>query len=251
MSKMKKRIGIAAMFNKHEIKEYFNTFIILICGIELVILFAHFISSTGVNQPSFPWKQYFFVSFIVPVIMIAIFGLVVVGFNFYMFGDEQQKSGDDNLAFASTKEKKIFHSSSYIFTIIGQIPVLAGFAILVLGSLFLYKLDAIIKVLGHIGEKTAFYVFIALACLVVCAFIFLLFWLFWKFRLRKIELKNQSEFKKKVIETTGLIILDNNIVLDKNGKIVTNLNMQELLEEPKSENNSILLPEISDKLNFK
>jgi hypothetical protein len=250
MNRVKKRIGIAAMFNKNEIKEYFNTFIILICGIELVILFLHFISSTG-PKTNFPWKQYLFVSFIVPVIMIAVIGLIIVGFNFYMYGDKKQKPVDEDSISSSPKGKKMIQKSNYIFSILDQVPVLIEFAILFLGSLFFYNLDAIMGVIGLIGEKTAFYIFTSLACIVAGAFIFLLCWLFWKFRLNKIKLQNQSEFKKKVIETTGLIILDNNIVLDKNGKIVSDFNTPELLTAPQSKNIPKILPGISDKLDFK
>ncbi len=246
----KKRMGIAAMFNNHEIKEYFNTFLILIGGIELVILFAHFLTSTGQDQASFPWKHYLFVSFLAPVIMVAVVGLIIVGFNFFIFGDKKKASDKDSL-FTSDKEKKIFNSSKNLFSIIGQIPVLTGFIILCLGSIFLYKLDVIVKILGRIGERTAFYVFTSLASLTVCVFIFLLCWLFWKFRLRKIELQNQAEFKKRVIETSGLIILDNNVVLDKTGKIVADTNTPELLEDSSIVKNKKLLPEIHDRLDFK
>ena len=248
--KSNKRMGIAAMFNNHEIKEYFNTFLILIGGIELVILFAHFLTSTGQDQASFPWKHYLFVSFLAPVIMVAVIGLIIVGFNFFIFGDKK-KASDEGSLFTSDKEKKIFNSSKNLFSIIGQIPVLTGFFIICLGALFLYKLDVIVQILGRIGERTAFYVFTALAVLVVCAFIFLLCWLFWKFRLRKIELQNQAEFKKRVIETTGLIILDNNVVLDKSGKIVADTNPPELLEDPSIVKNRKFLPDIDEKLDFK
>jgi hypothetical protein len=249
--KHKKRIGIAAMFTNTEIKEYFNIFLILAGGIEFVILFAHFIGSTGQNQTFFPWKHYLFVSFIAPVIMVAVVGLIIVGFNFYLFGDKKQKLVDEDYVFASGKEKKNWRSSKHFFSIIGQIPVLPGFFILFLGSLLLYKLDAIVKILGLIGERTAFYVLIALACLVICTFIFLLCWLFWKFRLRKIELQNQSEFKKKVIETTGLIILENNLVLDKKGKIVSSIKPSELLDVSQIENHKKFLPDINERLDFK
>ena len=250
MNKVNKRVGIATMFNKNEIKEYFNTFIILIGGIELIILFLHFISSTGPTT-TFPWKQYLFVSFLVPVIMVAVIGLIVIGFNFYLYGDEKQKPVAENKNFANSKENKFVNGSNHIFTILGQIPVLIGFTIVFLGSLFLYNLNAIMGVLGLIGERTAFYVFTALACLVAGAFVFLLFWLFWKFRLRKIELQNQSDFKNKVMETTGLIILDNNIVLDKTGKIVSNFNTPELIENSQNHNTQNLLPDINDKFDFK
>jgi hypothetical protein len=251
--KDKKRIGIASMFDGNEIKDYFNTFFILIGGIEFVILVAHFIGSIGPDKMPFPWKQYFFVSFIAPVVMIVVVGLVIVGFNYYIFGDEQHKKAVEDSPFVSTKGKRFLHSFKYLFDLVRQIPVMAGFLVLCFGSLFLYKLDTILKVAGHIGEKSAFYVFISLASLVVCALIFLLFWLFYKFRLHKFELQSRFAFKQKVMETAGLIILDNNVVLDKEGKVVANANIPELLEshEENTVHEKKLLPDISDRFDFK
>ena len=65
------------------------------------------------------------------------------------------------------------------------------------------------------------------------------------------ELQNQAEFKKRVIETSGLIILDNNVVLDKTGKIVADTNTPELLEDPSIVKNRNFLPEINGRLDFK
>jgi hypothetical protein len=39
--------------------------------------------------------------------MVAEIGLIIVGFNFYMLEDKEQKSIDKDSAFISNKEKKI------------------------------------------------------------------------------------------------------------------------------------------------
>ena len=63
-SERKKRIGIASILERTEIKEYFDTLVILIGGVEFVIFIAHFVGSLGPDKGPFPWKQYFFISFI-------------------------------------------------------------------------------------------------------------------------------------------------------------------------------------------
>lgn len=96
-SREKKRVGIASMLDKSEIKEYFDTFFILVLGIEFVIFVAHFIGAIGPDKGSFPWKQYFFISFIAPVVLTFLVGLIIIGFNYYIFGDDYTEPEEDRL----------------------------------------------------------------------------------------------------------------------------------------------------------
>jgi hypothetical protein len=94
-------------------------------------------------------------------------------------------------------------------------------------------------VLGHIGEKTAFYLFILLCVLVAGALIFLIFWLFWQFKLQKLNIQREWEFKQRVIEISGLIILDDNTVLNKEGEVISYDKAMKVLED-KTNNRSFL-----------
>ena len=216
----KRPIGIATMLEKQEIKEYFNAFFILIGGIELIIFLAHFIGSIGPAKSPFPWKQYFFISFISPLIILIIVGLMVVGFNYYIFGDNLSPRDADTPPFSDSAGARLGHSFSHFFSVIRQIPVILGFFVLSLSAIVLYRFDVILKFIGDVGEKTAFYGFVVLSVVAGGALIFLLFWLFWDFRLHKYKLERQWEFKKQVMEKTGLIILDNNMVLNEEGQAV-------------------------------
>lgn len=220
-SREKKRVGIASMLDKSEIKEYFDTFFILVLGIEFVIFVAHFIGSIGPDKGAFPWKQYFFVSFIAPVVLTFLVGLIIIGFNYYIFGDEYAKKSEAKIS-DEPKGKKLLYSARSFIGLLNQMPVLAGLFTLGLGSVILYKLDIILRVIGHVGERTAFYIFIALAVVTAGALIFLLFWMFWKFRLHKLEMERRWEFRRQVMEKSGLIILDNNVVLNENGEVIVN-----------------------------
>lgn len=220
-SREKKRVGIASMLDKSEIKEYFDTFFILVLGIEFVIFVAHFIGSIGPDKGLFPWKQYFFVSFIAPVVLTFLVGLIIIGFNYYVFGEEYSAKASREVK-SKTDEKKLIYSARSFISLLHQMPVLAGLFTIGLGSVLLYKLDVILRVIGHVGEKTAFYIFIVLATVVAGALIFLLFWMFWKFRLHKLELERRWEFKKSVMEKAGLIILENNMVLNEEGRVLVN-----------------------------
>jgi hypothetical protein len=128
------------------------------------------------------------------------------------------------------KMKRFGHSFRFLFSIIQQVPILAGLFILGISSVVLFKFDVILRVLGHIGEKTAFYLFILLCVMVAGILIFLLLWLFWQFKLHKYQIQRQWEYKQKVIETSGLIILDNNVVFNQDGKIISHDGIIEQIE---------------------
>ena len=229
----KKMTGIAGILQKTEIKEYFDTLFILVGGIEFVIFIAHFIGSIGAEKGPFPWKQYFFVSFMAPVVLMFIIGLIVIGFNYYLYGSQQAAFDLEESPFVGTKMKRFGHSFKFLFSIIQQVPVLAGLFILGIGSVVLFKLDVILKVLGHIGEKTAFYLFILLCVLVSGGLIFLIFWLYWQFKLQKFNIQREWEYKQRVIETSGLIILDDNTVFNQKGEVVSYDKEMEVLEAKK------------------
>ena len=57
--------------------------------------------------------------------------------------------------------------------------------------------------------------------------IYLLFCLYWKFKLHKYQIQQQWEYKQKVIEKSGLIILDNNTVVNGEGKLIAHDGMIE------------------------
>ena len=239
-SGFKKMTGIAGILQKTEIIEYFDTLFILVGGIEFVIFIAHFVGSMGAEKGPFPWKQYFFVSFMAPVVLMFIIGLIVIGFNYYLYGSQQSAFDLEESPFVGTKMKRFGHSFKFLFTIIQQVPVLAGLFILGIGSVVLFKLDVILMVLGHIGEKTAFYLFILLCVLMSGALIFLIFWLYWQFKLQKFNIQREWEYKQKVIETSGLIILDDNTVFNKEGEVISYDKAMEVLENKK--NNGPQLP---------
>jgi len=239
-SGFKEMTGIAGILKKTEIKEYFDTLFILIGGIEFVIFIAHFIGSMGSEKGPFPLKQYFFISFMAPVVLMFIVGLIVIGFNYYLYGSQQAAFDLEESPFVGTKMKRFGHSFKFLFSIIQQVPVLVGLFILGIGSVVLFKLDVILKVLGHIGEKAAFYLFILLCVLVSGALIFLIFWLYWQFKLQKFNIQKEWEYKQRVIETSGLIILDDNTVFNQKGEVVSYDKAMEVLED--TTNNGPQLP---------
>ena len=61
--------------------------------------------------------------------------------------------------------------------------------------------------------------------------IFLIFWLYWQFKLQKFNIQREWEYKQRVIETSGLIILDDNTVFNQKGEVVSYDKAMEVLED--------------------
>jgi len=221
------KIGIASLFERTEIKEYFNSLLMIVGGIEFFILIAHFLSSIGPDKGPFPWKQYFLTSFLAPIVMLFILGLIVLGFNYYVYGSRETTFYQEDNSFVKTKMERFGHSFRFLLSSVNQLPILAGMFILGLGTIILYKSDVILQAVGQAGEKTAYYLLIIIAVLAVVAFIFSLLFLYWKFKLHKYQIQQQWEYKNRVADKYGLIILDNNTVCNEEGKVVTHGGMIE------------------------
>jgi len=71
--------------------------------------------------------------------------------------------------------------------------------------------------------------------------IFLIFWLYWQFKLQKFNIQREWEYKQRVIETSGLIILDDKTVFNKEGEVISYDKAMEVLENKK--NNGPQLPQ--------
>ncbi|MBN2706843.1 MAG: hypothetical protein JXR89_10425, partial [Deltaproteobacteria bacterium] len=76
--------GIAALFEREELKDLFRTYLITICVIEGFIFFVSFLSQLGPENVPFPWKSYFFSAFITPLVITFLLGVIVISFDRYL-----------------------------------------------------------------------------------------------------------------------------------------------------------------------
>lgn len=213
------RKGIAALFEKNELKDLFIKYLILIGVIEGFIFFVSFLSQLGPENVPFPWKSYFFAAFIVPLTITFLLGVIVLGFDRYVFGHQPDDIGG-SLGLSPIEQQgraQKFHA--FIF-VIRQMPFLMGLLTLVVLSGVAYKLDGILAVIGHVGERTAHYGLITLAVLLGVGTILGLVWMFMSYNLRKKGMEYQYQYKKDVVEKTGLIILNNDRVMDQDGTLL-------------------------------
>ena len=221
------RKGIAALFEKEELKDLFIKYLILIGVIEGFIFFVSFLSQLGPENTPFPWKSYFFAAFIVPLTITFLLGVIVLGFDRYLYG-HQPATTEGTLGLSASEHQgrvQKFHAFIYV---IRQMPFLMGLLMLVVLSGVVYKLEGILAVIGHVGERTAYYLFITLAVLLTVGVVMGLVWMFMSYNLRKKSMEFQYQYKKDVVDKTGLIILENDRVMDQQGNMLTHDDVAQL-----------------------
>jgi len=220
--------GLASLFEKRELKDLFQTYLITLCVIEGFIFFVSFLSQLGPEAAPFPWKACFFAAFTVPLAITFLLGVIVISFDRYIFGhhgiSEEASEFMQNVAEARSKIQKL-HAFLYV---VRQAPFLLGLLSLVALSGIAYKLDAILAVVGHVGERTAHYLFIGLAVLMAAGVVGGLIWLFLNYNLRKKAMEFEYQYKKDVVEKTGLVFIGGDRVMDNQGRLHSLTEMRQL-----------------------
>nr|WP_320049736.1 hypothetical protein [uncultured Desulfuromonas sp.] len=238
------RKGIAALFAREELKDLFIKYLILIGVIEGFIFFVSFLSQLGPENVPFPWKSYFFAAFIVPLTITFLLGVIVLGFDRYLYGHQPSgASAETSIGLSPSEQQSRIHKFHAFIYVIRQIPFLMGLLLLVVLSGVVYKLDGILAVIGHVGERTAHYLFIGLAVVLGVGAVLGLVWMFMSYNLRKKSMEYQYRYKKDVVEKTGLIILDDDRVMDRDGKMLSGSQVPQIEHNDDDDNNDAILIE--------
>ena len=228
--------GVAALFEKEELKDILRSYLVAIFVIEGFIFFVSFLSQIGPESVPFPWKSYFFAAFTIPLTITFLLGIIILSFDRYIFGHQNISDEiSDIFQAASETRSRIqkFHASLFV---IRQFPFLLGLLSLLVLSVTAYKLNDILVVVGHVGERTAHYLFIGLAVLLAVAVVVGLIWMFLSYNLRKKTLEYEFQYKKEVIEKTGLILLGDNRVMNQDGRVLSFNNLRELTGKQSPDN---------------
>lgn len=213
----RRRRGVAGLFAPNEIKDLFLKYLILVGVLELFIFFVSFVSQLGPENQPFPWKSFFFAAFVTPLALTFLLGVVVAGFDHYLEGHNPPRRGTPVPGSDPQKRSKLDRLNSFLF-VIRQVPFLLGLLLLIALAGIVYKLDAILLFLGHAGETTAQYLLIAGAVLLAVSTVVGLLWMILNYRLRRQTMDYQYQYRKDVVERMGLVILDDETVMDRHGQ---------------------------------
>lgn len=221
--------GIATLFDHTELKRFVKFYLLLIFILELFILLICFLLQLEpINMP-FPWKYYFLASFLVPVALTFLLGVFVTAFNLFLFGQPEQ--GPANAATEappgspeSDPQRHYIDKLNLSLNYIRQAPFLLSLLVLIIGVILFSQIDSFLMLLGSIGEKALYYVFILLGILLFIGTLFIFVWIVIRYKLDK--LRYQYEYKRDIMAQLGMIVTEDNRIVDSQGRVVAIANMK-------------------------
>jgi hypothetical protein len=203
---------IASYFNKADRKKLFFDYLKLIGILEIVIFIVVVLWASDDNYPrvhtAFPWRDYVFVAFAFPIVVTFLMGVIVTGFNHFL-GEPEVQTGEGE-ASGSQMEAVIVH--------LKRLPYLAILFLLLVTVLTLYNVNHIMAWLSSLGYNAFLFLSYVLAGLGLIVVIYMMFFLFFKYRLNQRHL--QYQYYTNISERHGLIILDGRTVLHKSGSLL-------------------------------
>ena len=214
-----KASGLAASFEAAEVKKLFFSFLIAIMGVEGVIFFLCYINLLVNEHGLFPWKPYLFATFIAPVAITFVFGLIVLIFNRFFF-NEAPAAVDNPRVFPSGFGVGKGERIATFFQVVQRLPILFSLFLLIAATALAYKLDAIVIFLAQVGVSTGRYLFFTLIGLLVVASIGIAVWMILSYRLRQKSLQSGHQYRMQLMEQFEMVLLDDGTMINKKGDIV-------------------------------
>lgn len=228
--------GIATLFDDIERKQLFRKYLFFLGWVEVAILVVTALYQLGNqgydhNGPipiPFPWKMYFVISFLTPVAITFLIGVIIVGFNKYFTDPDPIEdaaglnpsaatagaaSAATGLDPASRMQK--FQDVVHQFQ---RLPFLSLLLLLAIAVGIFSKLDSILAFVGAVGETSVRILLISIGVLVTLVSVFVLVLILLSYRLRKKSMEYQ--YKTEMGQRFGLLILEDNTVINSEGKML-------------------------------
>ncbi len=247
MSGDEKLRGIANLFERDELKKFISSYLIMMGVVEGFVFFASWISYIWSEGQVFPWKAFIISAFTTPIAITFIFAVIIVGFNKYMY--EKKPPAEEALkAVATEGETKPLERKFMLFiNSLRQVPFLIALLLLVISAGIIYKLDAIALFIANAGERAAQYLFISLAVVLGVATVIGLVWMFLSYNLRKQKLEYQFKYRQEVMDKLGLVILDDDTIVDREGQMITRQIPGDLSPGKKRDEDITLIPRLPNR----
>ncbi len=222
----KKIYKFSDLFNPEEKKELLRKYLYFLGWIEILIFVGCWIyqlGSTNVDRMGnpvdipFPWKAYFTISFLAPILITFVIGVIIAGFNRYLIdkaGQDQETAPEKEISQDEAKQPKILKLIGYI----QHVPFLGLLLLLGFGVVILYNIDTIMAVIGTIGEKTVKITIMFIIGIIALISIFAMVLIVLNYKLRKRSM--EYRFRTEMADRFGLIILEDNTVLNHKGELL-------------------------------
>lgn len=219
--KKEKHSGLASLFDGVELKSFFINYLWFIIAVEILIFLVSFLGNLGPDKGPFPWKFYFYVSFITPVAITFLLGVFTLAFNQFIFGSTPA-AGEDGATGTEGEDSrsKLFQFNLFL-THMKKVPFLPMLFALVACTVLFYKLDSIFLFIFNAGEKMVTYSLIACGVLLVAGLIFGIAWIVSNYKLSRKHMEHEYRYRNDVMEKLGFLIMEDDTVIDRNGKLIS------------------------------
>ncbi len=215
--------NFASLFDDNERKQLLKKYIFFLGWLEVIIFFVTWLWQLGDSgydrfgpvETPFPWKVYFLISFIAPIAVTFLVGIVIAGFNRYLGqGEGVETRGIDFTRVPEGKYPKLFHFLEYM----RHAPFLVLLILLGLGVAAFYNIDSIMHFMKVVGEKSIRIGLMVGGILLGVASIFGMIILILNYKLKKKSMDYQ--YKSQLAREFGLIILEDNTVINREGQLL-------------------------------
>ncbi|PID40055.1 MAG: hypothetical protein CR984_05170 [Proteobacteria bacterium] len=213
--------GLAALFDRVELKSFFINYLWFIIAVEILIFLVSFLGNLGPEKGPFPWKFYFYVSFVTPVAITFLLGVFILAFNQFIFGSAPVTGEDRGEGEESEDSRSKLFQFNLFLTHMKKVPFLPMLFALVACTVLFYKLDAIFLFIFNAGEKMVTYSLIACGVLLVAGLLFGIAWIVSNYKLSQKHMEHEYRYRNNVMDKLGFLIMEDDTVIDKNGKLIS------------------------------
>ncbi len=214
------RKSLVDLFSKEELKSFFMRYLLIIGCIEIFIFIVSFFSILEPYPSPFPWREYFYAAFTIPIGITFLLGIIIIAFNTYYFKDtgyldSLKTSFDGNEAETLAMPRtKMFLNLSW------QFQFLLFLLILGLCALVMFHMTDILALMANAGEKAFYAILIFMGIVLTGAVVFGFLYLWFHYKLRKKRMEYAHQYKWELMNRTGMLLLDDNTVIDSEGKVI-------------------------------
>ncbi|SHI60423.1 hypothetical protein SAMN02745165_00529 [Malonomonas rubra DSM 5091] len=212
-------VGVAATFDSKGLNNFFVNYLTTMLVIEGLIFFVCFVNHLATEGSEFPWKPYLFATFITPIAITFVFGLIILTFNRYFFRDAVEPTPPGGMDYSTISWRKGDRLGAF-FHIVHRLPFLFSLLLLIAATAIAYKMDAIALYAAQAGAATAEYLFISLVAILVVIALGLAIWMILSYRLRQKKLATSHEYKMQLMDQFGMVLMDDGTMLNKEGEVV-------------------------------
>jgi uncharacterized integral membrane protein len=220
-TKTNKPKTISHLFSDVERKTILKQYLMFMGIIEICILIFCWFYQMGTQNYDrfgpvdipFPWRIYFLLAFLTPVVITFLVGIFLVAFNKYLADhDSKIVSGDKQTAIARSKIESVIQT-------LLNLPFLLCLFLVGIGAGIIYRIDDIVDYLQRLGEQSVQFLLILICTTLGIGTLFGLTWMIFTYKLKKKSM--EYEYKTHVMEKFGIAVLEDNTMITRSGHLIT------------------------------